>query len=79
MPRSPTQMLRRSFSLAENVKRLYPGSKAREQLCFDLAPHYEDALFSTEEEPHEVEHNNRVLYMHPTRKSDTKIRVRIKP
>ena len=78
MPRTPTQMLRRSFSLAPMVKGAYPGTEARETLCFELAPHYEDALFSTEEEPHEVELHNRVFQMYPTRKNDTKIRVRIK-
>ena len=78
MARTPTQRLRRSFSLAPGVKHAYPGTKSREELCFLLAGHYEDALFSDEHDTHDVIVDGVTFEMFPTRKSDTKIRVRMK-
>ena len=75
--RTEREMIRLHFSFSPVVKSLYPGKEAREELAWDLALYYNDALFATEEEPITVQHNGRNLQLFPTRKDDRKIRVQV--
>lgn len=77
MPRSAKELLRRSFSIAKHLKeKLTP--EERIILCYNLAPMYADALFATEAEPLEVYMGESIFLMYPTRKSASKIRIRVK-
>lgn len=77
VPRTEREMIRLHFSFSPIVKSLYPGKEAREDLAWDLALYYNDALFATEEKPITVQHNGRNLQLFPTRKDDRKIRVQV--
>ena len=75
VPRTEKEKIRAHFSLSPLVKKLYPGKEAREDLTWDLALYYNDALFATPDEPIIAHHNNNTLHLFPTRKNLKKIRV----
>lgn len=77
VPRTEREMIRALFSFSPVVKSLYPGKEAREDLAWDLALYYYEALFATEEKPIAVQHKGRNLQLFPTRKNDRKIRVQV--
>jgi hypothetical protein len=77
VPRTEKELIRVHFSLSPIVKKEYPGKESREDLTWDLAPYYNDALFATPDDPVIVEHSGHTLHLFPTRKNLKKIRVMI--
>lgn len=77
-PKNDAEYARRNFSLSRVVKRLIPGKELRDQLAYELAPHYQDALFATPNEPFEVPSEHGTLQLFPSKKNLKKIRVQVK-
>lgn len=79
VPRTEKEKIRAHFSLSPVVKKLYPGKEAREDLCWDLALYYNDALFATPDDPvvviHDLDNKFCTLHLFPTSKNLKKIRV----
>lgn len=77
-PYTEKEVVRRCFSLSNQIKKNWYGHKEREELTWTLSVHYQDALFATPENPVEVKVGKATLQLFPSNKDARKIRVQVK-